>query len=151
MYKIDLNLDLLKIIPFANYVGVKKRSQKLLQLTPHKDVENHIGTVHAAAQFTLAETQSGLYLLSLFPEYADNVVPLLRSSNIKYKYPATTELVAVASVTEENKNKFENEFEKRGRAMLMLKVKIKDAQENVTMIGDFGWYVQKKELVMKKA
>ena len=151
MYKIDLNLDLLKIIPFANYVGVTKRNQKLLQLTPHKDVENHIGTVHAAAQFTLAETQSGLYLLSLFPEYADHVVPLLRSSNIKYKYPATTELVAVASVTEENKTKFESEFLKRGRAMLMVKVKIKDAQENVTMIGDFGWYVQKKELVMQKA
>jgi len=148
MYKIDLNLDLLKIIPFANYVGVKRRNKKLLQLSPHKDVENHIGTVHAAAQFTLAETQSGLYLLSLFPEYADDVVPLLRSSNIKYKYPATTELVAEASVTEENKIKFEKEFLKRGRAMLMVKVKIKDSKDNITMIGDFGWYVQRKELVM---
>ena len=148
MYKIDLNLDLLKIIPFANYVGVKKRNRQLLKLTPHKDVENHIGTVHAAAQFTLAETQSGLYLLSLFPEYADEVVPLLRSSNIKYKYPATTELVAVATVTEENKNKFEEEFLRRGRAMLSVKIKIKDSQENVTMIGDFGWYVQRKEFVM---
>jgi len=150
MYKIDLNLDLLKIIPFANYVGVEKRDEKLLQLIPHKDVENHIGTVHAAAQFTLAETQSGLYLLSLFPEYADDVVPLLRSSNIKYKYPATTELTAVATVTEEHKCKFEEEFLKRGRAMLMIKIKIKDANGNITMIGDFGWYVQRKELVMKK-
>ena len=150
MYKIDLNLDLLKIIPFANYVGVTKRNKKLLQLIPHNDVENHIGTVHAAAQFTLAETQSGLYLLSLFPEYADEVIPLLRSSNIKYKYPATTELVAVATVTEENKTKFEEEFLRRGRAMLLVKVKVKDTQDNITMIGDFGWYVQRRELVENK-
>ena len=148
MYKIDLNLDLLKIIPFANYVGIKIRDNKLLKLMPKREVENHIGTVHAAAQFTLAETQSGLYLLSLFPKYADDVVPLLRSSNIKYKYPATTELTAEATVTPENKLKFEKEFEKRGKAMIVIKIKIKDTNDKITMIGDFGWYVQRKEFVM---
>ncbi len=147
MYKIDLNLELLKILPFANYIGVKARNKKELQLSPHKNVENHIGTVHAAAQFTLAETQSGLYMLSLFPEYADDVVPLLRSSNIKYKFPATTELVALASVTKEDKDKFERQFLKRGRAMLMVKVEVKDSNGIITMIGDFGWFIQRKEFV----
>lgn len=145
--KIDLNLEFLKILPFANYIGVKARNQKELQLAPHKDVENHIGTVHAAAQFTLAETQSGLYLLSLFPEYSDDVVPLLRSSNIKYKFPATTELVALASVTKEDKNKFERQFLKRGRAMLMVHVEVKDIDGIVTMLGDFRWFIQRKALV----
>ncbi len=148
MYKIDLNLELLKIIPFANYVGIKIRDNRLLKLIPHKEVENHIGTVHAAAQFTLAETQSGLYLLSLFPEYADDVVPLLRSSKIKYKYPATSELTAEATVSKENKLKFKKEFDKRGKAIILINIKIKDINEKITMIGDFGWYVQRKELVM---
>jgi acyl-coenzyme A thioesterase PaaI-like protein len=129
-------------------VGVKKQDEKFLELNPHKEVENHIGTVHAAAQFTLAETQSGLYLLSLFPEYADDIVPLLRSSNIKYKYPATTKLVAEARVLEEDKVKFEKEFLKRGKAMIIVKIKIKDINEKVTMMGDFGWYVQRKEFVL---
>ncbi|HIP51253.1 MAG TPA: DUF4442 domain-containing protein [Campylobacterales bacterium] len=145
--KIDLNLELLKILPFANYIGVKARNNKELELSPHKNVENHIGAVHAAAQFTLAETQSGLYMLSLFPEYADEVVPLLRSSNIKYKFPAATALVALASVTQEDKEKFERQFLKRGRAMLMVHVDVKDTNGIVTMIGDFGWFIQKKEFV----
>lgn len=147
MYKINLNLEILKILPFANYIGVKARNKKELQLAPHKNVENHIGTIHAAAQFTLAETQSGLYMLSLFPEYANDVVPLLRSSNIKYKFPATTELVALASVTQEDKEKFERQFLKRGRAMLMVNVEVKDTNGIVTMIGDFGWFIQRKALV----
>ena len=147
MNKINLNLDLLKILPFANYIGVKAKNKRELQLLPHKDVENHIGTVHAAAQFTLAETQSGLYMLSLFPEYADDIVPLLRSSNIKYKFPATTELVALASVTKEDKEKFERQFMKRDRAMLVVHVEVKDTNGIVTMLGDFGWFIQKKSLV----
>ena len=145
--KIDLNLELLKILPFANFIGVKARNKKELQLSPHKDVENHIGTIHAAAQFTLAETQSGLYMLSLFPEYADDVVPLLRSSNIKYKFPATTELVALASVSEEEKNKFDKQFLKRGRAMLMVEVEVKDSNGVITMLGTFGWFIQRKALL----
>ena len=147
MNKINLNLDLLKILPFANYIGVKAKNKRELQLLPHKDVENHIGTVHAAAQFTLAETQSGLYMLSLFPEYADDIVPLLRSSNIKYKFPATTELVALASVTKEDKEKFERQFMKRDRAMLVVYVEVKDTNGIVTMLGDFGWFIQKKSLL----
>lgn len=145
--KIDLNLELLKILPFANYIGVKARNKKELELVPHKDVENHIGTVHAAAQFTLAETQSGLYMLSLFPKMADDVVPLLRSSNIKYKFPATTELVALASVSQEDKEKFERQFSKRGRAMLMVHVDVKNSDGIVTMLGDFGWFIQRKEFI----
>jgi len=145
--KINLNLELLKILPFANFIGVKARNKKELQLSPHKDVENHIGTIHAAAQFTLAETQSGLYMLSLFPEYADDVVPLLRSSNIKYKFPATTELVALASVSEEEKNKFDKQFLKRGRAMLMVEVEVKDSNGVITMLGTFGWFIQRKALL----
>jgi acyl-coenzyme A thioesterase PaaI-like protein len=145
--KIDLNLDFLKILPFANYIGVKARNKRELELSPHKDVENHLGSIHAAAQFTLAETQSGLYMLSLFPEYSDDVVPLLRSSNIKYKFPASTKLVALASVTQEDKDKFERQFLRRNRAMLMVHVEVRDIHGTVTMIGDFGWFIQRKALV----
>jgi len=145
MYKINLNLNLLKIIPFANYIGVKAHDNKTLELETQNDVHNHIGTVHAAAQFTLAETQSGLYLLSLFPEYADEVIPLLRGSTIKYKNPAKTKLIAHARVNEADKIKFKEQFLKRGRAMLTIDVELKDTSGVVTMVGSFIWYVVKSE------
>jgi hypothetical protein len=45
--------------------------------------------LHAGAQFTLAETQSGLYLQTLFPELESQVIAILRESKMRYKKPAT--------------------------------------------------------------
>ena len=145
MTQTDLNLDILKTLPFANYVGVEPKDARTLTLKPKQEIENHIGTVHAAAQFTLAETQSGLYLLSLFPEYADEVLPLLRSSTIKYKAPANTEMKAFATVSIEAKDKFEAQYLRKGRAIITVHVDITDTAGTVTLEGDFVWYVQKRE------
>jgi acyl-coenzyme A thioesterase PaaI-like protein len=143
MYKINLNLDLLKIIPFANHIGIKAHDSQTLELETKSSVHNHVATVHAAAQFTLAETQSGLYLLSLFPNQAEAMMPLLRSSTVKYKNPAKTKLRAEAKVERLDKAKFEEQFKKKGRAMLTVHIELKDTHGVVTMQGSFVWYVQK--------
>jgi len=143
MYKLDLNL--LKILPFANHVGIKAKDNIQLKLENHPHIHNHIGTLHAAAQFTLAETQSGLFLLSLFPEYRDEMTPLLRGSTVKYKNPAQTDLVATANVSRADKEKFEKQFLKRGRAILTINIELTDNLGMVTMVGTFIWYVQKSE------
>jgi len=148
MYKIDLNMELLKIIPFAQYLGIKPKDKRSLTLELKPDVHNHIGTLHAAAQFTLAETQSGLFLLSLFPEHAEEMMPLLRSSNLKYKHPAETELTAIATVDEASKEKFEAQYLKKGRAVLTIQVELKDSAGITTMVSEFGWYVQKSACAM---
>jgi acyl-coenzyme A thioesterase PaaI-like protein len=143
MYKLDLNL--LKILPFANHVGIKSKDNRQLKLENHPHVHNHVGTLHAAAQFTLAETQSGLFLLSLFPEHVNEIAPLLRGSTVKYKNPAQTDLTAIATVSESDKIKCEKQFLKRGRAILSIDVELKDKHGVVTMIGTFVWYIQKSE------
>jgi acyl-coenzyme A thioesterase PaaI-like protein len=143
MCRLDLNL--LKILPFANHVGIKAKDNIQLKLENQPHIHNHVGTLHAAAQFTLAETQSGLFLLSLFPEYRDKMNPLLRGSTVKYKNPATTELVATATVLNADKLKFEKQFLKRGRAILTINIELKDRTGLVTMVGSFIWYVQKSE------
>ena len=150
MYKIDLNMELLKIIPFAQYLGIKPKNKNYLSLELKPEVHNHIGTLHAAAQFTLAETQSGLFLLSLFPDYAEEMMPLLRSSTLKYKHPATTELIAIATVDEESKKKFEKQYLKREKALLVINVELKNSQGLTTMVSEFGWYVQKSACISSK-
>jgi len=143
MYK--LNLKLLNILPFAKYIGIKAHDTQRLELDSQRSVHNHVGTLHAAAQFTLAETQSGLYLLSIFPQYTEEMTPLLRSSTVKYKNPAKSKLVATARVDDRDKIKFENQFLKRGRSMLTVHVELKDSSGTVTMVGTFVWYVQRIE------
>lgn len=130
-------------IPFVKYIGIQSKEEGTLKLEATETVKNHIQTIHVSAQFTLAETQSGLYLQILFPEFADQVVPLLRSSTVKYKQPARKEIYAVAFVDDEIKEKFKVQFLKKGRASINIQVEVKDSDEVVTMVGEFIWFVQR--------
>ena len=129
-------------IEFVKLVGVEQ-SENELSLAYKKDVLNHIESIHASAQFTLAETQSGLHLQKLFPELVSHVVPMLRESKIKYKKPALKKIAAFASCSDENIEKFKEQFAKKGRATLFVSVEIKDSDGVVTAISEFIWFVQK--------
>jgi len=137
-------------IPFAKHIGIKIKEEGTLKLEATEAVQNHIQTIHASAQFTLAETQSGLYLQILFPDYKDQVVPLLRGSSVKYKQPARKEIYAVASVDDKSKEKFETQFLKKGRASITIGVELRDSDEVVTMVGEFTWFMQKLDLSQEK-
>ena len=56
-------MDVVKI-PYIKLSGIKKEENEL-SLQYKEDVLNHIETIHASAQFLLAETKSGDYLLDL--------------------------------------------------------------------------------------
>jgi acyl-coenzyme A thioesterase PaaI-like protein len=129
-------------IPFVKHIGITEEESQLT-LAPALEVTNHIGTIHASAQFTLAETASGLFLQEEFADIEGKVLPLLRSSTVKYKSPATTKLKAVARVDDELKTKFKEQFLKRGRASIAVDVELLDSNELVTMAGEFVWFVQK--------
>ena len=129
-------------IPFAKHIGIKKKEEGTLKLESTGVVQNHIQSIHASAQFALAETQSGLFLQGTFPELENKVIALLRGSTVKYKHPATTNIYAIASVDEVAKEKFETQFLKKGRASITIAVELRDSNEVVTMVGEFTWFVQ---------
>jgi len=131
-------------IPFVKHIGLKE-DEKQLSLYLKKSVCNHVETIHAAAQFTLAETESGMHLQSLFPELEKKVIPLLREAKIKYKKPATQKIVAYSSIEEEDLKKFKSQFEKKGRALLKIKIEIRDIENVLTCEAHYTWYVQARE------
>jgi len=130
-------------IPFAKHIGISKNSKGQLVLAPRHELENHIKSIHASAQFTLAETKSGDFMQEAFPEYVGKVVGLLRDVSVKYKGPAISRLTAYAHIEEESKIKFVTQLENKGRAGLTVHVELKDEENNMTMIGEFHWFVQK--------
>jgi acyl-coenzyme A thioesterase PaaI-like protein len=129
-------------IEFVKLVGIKQ-SEDGVSLAFKKDVQNHINTIHASAQFTLAETQSGLHLQELFPELVGEVIPLLRESTIKYKKPAMKDIVAIASVKEEESIRFQEQFAKKGRGTIEVSVDVVDRDGICTAQGTFGWFISK--------
>ena len=129
-------------IPFVKHVGIEKDGE--LKLNVRDELKNHIQTIHASAQFTFAETASGECLIKEFPQYEGKVIPMLRSSTIKYKSPATSTLRAKATLTKEAKEKFLKQFERRGQGVITVNVELFDEASLVTMEGEFVWFVQGK-------
>ncbi len=128
-------------IPFVKHIGIKEKEYRL-SLDLKKSVCNHVETIHAAAQFTLAETESGMHLQSLFPELEQKVIPLLREGKIKYIKPAAMKITAHSFVEEEAVEKFKLQFFKKGRALLKIKVEIRDSNDVLTSEAQFTWFVQ---------
>ena len=129
-------------IPFVKHIGITQSNETTLSLTNHKTVHNHIGTMHAAALYALAETQSGLFLQNTFRSQSDNVLPLLRHSSIKYKHPAESTVYAKAYADTDTLEKFEKQFAHKGRATITVQVELSDADGQTVLIGEFGWFVQ---------
>ncbi|MFQ3218257.1 MAG: acyl-coenzyme A thioesterase PaaI-like protein [Paraglaciecola sp.] len=64
----------------------------------HKKVQNHIGSVHAAAMALLAESASGFIVGINLP---GDKLPLIKCMTLKYVKRASGDMLAVASLTDE--------------------------------------------------
>ena len=130
-------------IPFAKTLGLKKSADGVLQLGLDAGVMNHLQTIAAAAQFSLAELASGEYLMQVFPGLISEVVPVLRDSRLKYKRPANSRISAYASSADKDIAKFKEHYDRKGRSLLSVNVEVKDSGGNVVSAGSFSWYIQK--------
>ena len=108
----------------------------------HESVQNNFDGVHAGAQFLLAESASGYYLLTAFPDLVGHVVPLLRESRIKYVHQSQGELVSKVLLEEAEKQKILQTLMSRRRAVVTVAVDVSERDGNTTCSGEFKWFVQ---------
>jgi len=132
-------------IPFVKKVGITKNKNNNLELAFTPDSYNHLETMHASAQFTLAETASGECLQIFFPELVGKVIPVLRDATVKFRKPAVKTIIALPSISEEAIEKFNAQFSKKGRASICVNVDIKDTEDTLTCTASYNWFVQKIE------
>jgi acyl-coenzyme A thioesterase PaaI-like protein len=133
------------LVPYARHSGVEKLTEDTLVIHSREDILNHIGTIHAGALYTLAESQSGLFLQRMFPALEGRVVPLLREGSMKYRKPVQDTVHAEADVREDVLEKFEMMFAKKGRGSITVTVVLKDKEGSVCAAGEFVWFVQKRD------
>jgi acyl-coenzyme A thioesterase PaaI-like protein len=134
-------MDVTKI-PFVEKVGIQRNTDGEFELPFYTGVQNHLETIHACAQFVLAETASGEILQKSFPDLVGKVIPVLRESQIKFKKPALKKIITYPSVTAESLSKFDEQISKKGRAIISVEVQVKDVDGTVTCTGTFKWFVQ---------
>ena len=113
----------------------------LLEMPAAPLVRNHLGTVHAAAQFALAEAASAECLHRHFAAAAGTVVPVVRRVEAKYRAPGTGTLLAYAALDPVTQQTFLSELDRCGRALAAVQVSLKDSAGTVTFAGTFEWFV----------
>lgn len=135
----------LKEIPFAKLLAISEsNSEFLFELSDQEKYTNHLGTVAAAAQFSLAEVASGQWMINSFPDIATQVIPVLRKSEVKFKKPAIGRVRARAIVNEETRYQFITELMQRKRALVIILIELVNDDLEVVMSGTYEWFIQLK-------
>lgn len=129
-------------IPFNRFLGLQANGPTLT-LPADPNYLNHLGTVHAGAQFALAEAASGQWLLTRFGAEAAGNLALVRHADVKFRRPATGELTAQADVTPDEAERFLDTLSRRGRAAIEVRVPLLDAEGSVTLEASFEWFAQR--------
>ncbi|MES2364909.1 MAG: YiiD C-terminal domain-containing protein [Pseudomonadota bacterium] len=103
---------------------------------------NHLGSIHAGVQFSLAEACSGAFLQIQLADWQDRVMAVLRTSEVKFRAPAHGCLRASAQFDKILVASLSEQLITRGRALAPVLVEVVDAQNTVTMHGRYLWFLQ---------
>ncbi len=89
-------------VPFAGHLGLEITSiaegEAVVVLPERAELTNHVGSQHAGALFTVAETASGAAFVGAFAERMGEVTPLARSAEIAYEKIAKGPIEAKATL-----------------------------------------------------
>src|SRR5689334_7165165 len=93
---------LTQAVPFAGFVGVEvvrvAPGESLVRLPERQELTNHVGSQHAGALFTAAETASGAAFVGAFALRMGDVVPLAKSAEIAYEKIANGPITATGKL-----------------------------------------------------
>jgi uncharacterized protein (TIGR00369 family) len=89
-------------VPFAAYLGLEitevSAGEATVVLPRKAEHNNHVGSQHAGALFTVAETASGAAFVGAFAVRMGDVVPLAKSAEIAYEKIAHGAITAKATL-----------------------------------------------------
>lgn len=117
----------------------------LLELPFAPLVQNHVGTVHAAAQFALAEAASAACLQRDFPELDGRVFAVVRGVQLKYRAAGSGDLLAFARPDDLTRANLVNDLATKTRTTATVLVELKDRAGNTTFAGSFDWFIARAE------
>ncbi len=137
-------MNVLKL-PFNQLLLIKKSDLPgtILMLDDGTKYHNHLGTVHASAQYALAEASSGEILERNFGDWNGAYFPVVRRVEVKYKNPAKGRLFSTGFIDADRATKAKKELSEKGRTLVNVIVKIVDEGKIVTFEATFTWFISK--------
>lgn len=132
-------------LPFNKILLIKKSDEPgtILMLEDGVKYQNHLGTIHASAQYALAEASSGEILERNFGDWNGAYFPVVRRVKVKYKNPAKGRLFSEGFIDSDRAMKAKKELSEKGRTLVDVIVKIVDEGKNITFESTFTWFIAK--------
>jgi acyl-coenzyme A thioesterase PaaI-like protein len=134
-------------LPINQALGMRLASGEcthLLEMPQTPLALNHIGTVHASAQFALAEAASGEFLIQGLSDGGEQPFAVLRTSSVKFRKPAHGHLRGLARFASGSVETLRAELQARSRALVTVVVEVLDENGVTTMSGEFDWFIQQQ-------
>lgn len=119
-------------VPFAQHVGahvtaVSAESAQATLPAAHERL-NHVGTVHAVAQFGLGEVASGGVVLAAFTELmAEGYAPIAAAASISYVRPGRGDLRAISQFSRADQDAVRVQVAEAGKARFTIPVELFDS------------------------
>ncbi|WP_435768391.1 PaaI family thioesterase [Nocardioides sp. SYSU DS0651] len=123
----QLTAQIRQLIPIFEPMGVEVveagRNTVAARIPAAPNV-NHFGSVYAGSLFTVAEVLGGLFAQTAL--VLEGAVPLVKSLTIDFRRPASTAVVARASMSDEEAERVLAETLRDGKAEYLLEAEVTD-------------------------
>ncbi len=137
----------LKLNQYLNILPSKKPG--FIFTIPFKDnLHNHFNSVHAAVIFSLAEATSAQFLLQNFEAFQNEFIPLLRSTQTKFKKPAFSSIHAKAEFKNATSELIINDLQTKNRALVTICVNIEDEDGRIVFTSELEWFLALKNKIV---
>jgi acyl-coenzyme A thioesterase PaaI-like protein len=134
-------------VPFVGHLGVEvteiSTGGATAVLPDRGELFNHVGSQHAGALFTVAETASGAAFVGAFAERMGDLTPLARSAEIAYEKIANGPITARARLGIPVERALET-LDADGKVEFPCEVELTDASGTVVAAANVRWHVRLK-------
>jgi uncharacterized protein (TIGR00369 family) len=138
--------NLSSAVPFASHVGVilnvVEDGSAQAELPEQPSTLNHLGTAHAGAMYTLAETASGAAMAGIFAEQIFDVRPIVKTAKMTYLKVGRGNLTAHATSREPGSS-LRTDLESQARIDFVVDVAVTNADGAEVAQFEAEWVVSK--------
>jgi len=136
---------LTQAVPFAGFLGLEITSvaagEATAVLPERAELKNHVGSQHAGALFTVAETASGAAFVGAFAERMGDVTPLARNAEISYEKIAKGPIEAKATLGVPADEALAT-LDAEGKVVFPCEIELTDADGQRVATATVHWHVR---------
>jgi len=134
-------------VPFVGFLGLEiteiSEGEATVLMPERPELLNHVGSQHAGALFTAAETASGAAFVGAFAARMADVTPLARSAEIAYEKIASGEITAKAKLGTDAASALAT-LDAEGKVEFRCEVEMTDKDGQRVARASVDWHVRLK-------